>query len=58
MQARRKRPVFIIDIAVPRDVDTAVDSIPNLYRYDLDDLTGVARENEVRRKEAVPWFYR
>ncbi len=54
MQGRRNRPLFIIDIAVPRDVEPAVDSIYNLYRYDLDDLTGVARENESRRKDAVP----
>ncbi|MCP4599127.1 MAG: glutamyl-tRNA reductase [Proteobacteria bacterium] len=54
MQKRRNQPLFIIDIAVPRDVDPAIDSLYNIYRYDLDDLTGVARENEARRKDAVP----
>ncbi len=54
MQGRRNRPLFIIDIAMPRDVDPAVDSIYNLYRYDLDDLTGVAHENKARRQGAVP----
>ncbi len=54
MQGRRNRPVFIIDIAVPRDVDPSVDDIYNLYRYDLDDLIDIARENENRRKGAVP----
>jgi glutamyl-tRNA reductase len=54
MQARRKRPVFIIDIALPRDVSPAVDSLYNVYRYDLDDLTQLARENEARRQNAIP----
>ena len=54
MQGRNNQPVFIIDIAVPRDVHQNVDSIYNVYRYDLDDLTGIARENETRRKDAIP----
>jgi glutamyl-tRNA reductase len=54
MQGRRNQPVFIIDIAVPRDVHPDVDSIYNVYRYDLDDLTDIAKENENRRKGAIP----
>ena len=54
MQERKNRPVFIIDIALPRDVAPAVDGVYNVYRYDLDDLTQVARENEQRRQTAVP----
>jgi glutamyl-tRNA reductase len=54
MQTRRNRPVFIVDIAVPRDVDPGVDSLYNIYRYDLDDLTGIAQENARRRQDAVP----
>ena len=50
----RNRPVFIIDIALPRNVDPAVDTLYNVYRYDLDDLTMVAKENEARRQNAVP----
>jgi glutamyl-tRNA reductase len=54
MHGRRNRPIFIIDIALPRDVDPKVDSIYNIYRYDLDDLTGIAQENKNRRKGAIP----
>jgi glutamyl-tRNA reductase len=54
MQQRRNRPVFIIDIAVPRDVDPRVDAIYNLYRYDLDDLTAVAEENAEQRLGEIP----
>ncbi len=54
MHARRNRRMFMIDIAVPRDVSPEVDGLYNLYRYDLDDLSGVARENAGRRQAAVP----
>jgi glutamyl-tRNA reductase len=54
MQARRNRQIFIIDIAVPRDVSPDVDGLYNLYRYDLDDLNDVARENATRRQTAIP----
>ncbi len=54
MHARRNRQVFIIDIAVPRDVDKSVDDLYNLYRYDLDDLTHAAEENASRRKDEIP----
>jgi len=54
MQGRHNQPIFIIDIAVPRDVHPDVDSLYNLYRYDLDDLTDIAKDNENRRKGAMP----
>lgn len=54
MHERRNRQVFIIDIAVPRDVDKSVDDLYNLYRYDLDDLTQAAEENAARRKGEIP----
>jgi len=51
-RSRRGRPLFLIDIAVPRDVDPEVNSIDNVYLYDIDDLQGVARTNlEGRRRE-------
>ena len=53
-RARRGRPLFFIDIAVPRDVDPRVNEIDNVYLYDIDDLQGVVRANvEGRRHEAV-----
>lgn len=54
MRRRRNRPLFFIDIAVPRDVDPAVNRLPNAYVYDIDDLEGVIAENiKCRQKESV-----
>ncbi len=54
MRERRNRPLFFIDIAVPRDVEPRVNEIDNVYLYDIDDLQGVVDLNrEERNKEAV-----
>jgi glutamyl-tRNA reductase len=50
---RKFRPLFIIDIAVPRDVDPRVDSLRNVFLYDMDDLQKVSRENLAARERAV-----
>jgi len=53
LQRRRHRPVFFIDIAVPRDVDPAVNSIEGCFVYDIDDLQLVAAQNHsARSREA------
>jgi len=58
-RARRGRPIFFIDIAVPRDVDPAANEIDNVYLYDLDDLHRVVKANldgrlhEVHSAEAI-----
>ncbi|MCA9602582.1 MAG: glutamyl-tRNA reductase, partial [Myxococcales bacterium] len=53
MRIRKGRPLFIIDIAVPRDVDPRVGEIDNVFVYDVDDLRKVADDNLAhRRKEA------
>ena len=53
MRARKYRPVFLVDIAVPRNVDPSLNDLDNVYVYDVDDLTGIANENlESRRREA------
>ncbi len=53
MKARKYRPVFLVDIAVPRNVDPKVNDLDNVYVYDVDDLTSVADENLAsRRREA------
>jgi glutamyl-tRNA reductase len=50
---RRQRPLFLIDIAVPRDVDPAAAKLPGVFLYDLDDLKSVSEANlRERRKEA------
>jgi glutamyl-tRNA reductase len=53
MKARKQKPLFLIDIAVPRDVDPRVNDLPNVYLYDVDDLNGVVEANKKERaKEA------
>ena len=53
MRARRGKSMFLIDIAVPRDVDPAVNELSNVYRYDVDDLQSVAEANlKEREREA------
>ncbi|HYA43099.1 MAG TPA: glutamyl-tRNA reductase [Syntrophobacteraceae bacterium] len=49
MRERRNRPLFFIDIAVPRDVDPKVNKIDNVYVYDIDDLQGVIDLNREER---------
>jgi len=51
MKKRKYRPMFFIDIAVPRDIDPDVNSLDNVYLYDIDDLKGVIEENLIHRKE-------
>ena len=46
---RRADPLFIIDIAVPRDVDPAVGEIEQVFLYNIDDLQGIVQENLARR---------
>jgi glutamyl-tRNA reductase len=54
MRLRRNRPLFLIDIAVPRDIDPEVNQIDNAYLYDIDDLEGVvASHREARQQEAA-----
>lgn len=54
MKGRRNRPLFFIDIAVPRNVDPHVNKIENVYSYDIDDLKGITDSNLSKRKgEAV-----
>jgi glutamyl-tRNA reductase len=53
MKARRGRSLFFIDIAVPRDVDPAVNDIDNVYLYDIDNLSNLVAESmQGRRAEA------
>ena len=54
MRARMNRPLFFIDIAVPRDLDPRLVEIDNVYLYDIDDLSNVVEINKSERdKEAV-----
>jgi glutamyl-tRNA reductase len=54
MRSRKNRPLFFIDIAVPRDIDPEINRMTNVYVYDIDDLKGVVDENiEDRAREAI-----
>jgi glutamyl-tRNA reductase len=56
---RRTDPLFVIDLAVPRDVDPAVSEIEQVFLYNVDDLQGIVQENlsrrgaEIARAEAI-----
>jgi glutamyl-tRNA reductase len=53
MRSRRNRPLFIIDIAVPRDVEPAAGEIEQVFLYNIDDLQATVRENMARRASEV-----
>jgi glutamyl-tRNA reductase len=53
MRTRRQRPLFLIDIAVPRDVERACGELESVYLYDIDDLQQIARENMAAREREV-----
>jgi len=53
LPARRNRPLVLVDIAVPRDIDPAVAELPNVFLYDIDDLEAVVRENTKNREQEL-----
>ena len=54
LRQRRNRPLFFIDIAVPRNIDPRINRLPNTYVYDIDDLQTVVEDNmQDRRQEAA-----
>ncbi|MBZ0156749.1 MAG: glutamyl-tRNA reductase [Alphaproteobacteria bacterium] len=50
MRERKHRPVFIIDISVPRNIDPEINRIENVYLYDVDNLQDVVENNILERK--------
>jgi glutamyl-tRNA reductase len=53
VRKRRYRPLFLIDIAVPRDIESRCSEIEDVYLYNIDDLEGVSRTNAEGRLEAA-----
>ncbi|HZG87075.1 glutamyl-tRNA reductase [Paenibacillus sp.] len=51
MKDRPSRPMFMIDIAVPRDLDPDIHAVQNVYLYDIDDLEGIVEANLEHRKQ-------
>ena len=53
LKARRHRPMFLLDLAVPRDIAADVAGLPDVYVYTVDDLEHVIEENRASRREAA-----
>src|SRR5436309_14158045 len=53
MRPRRDRPLFVIDIAMPRDVEAAAGEIEQVFLYNIDDLEATVRENLARRASEI-----
>ncbi|MFW6094400.1 MAG: glutamyl-tRNA reductase [Pseudomonadota bacterium] len=53
IRARRRRPIFIVDIAIPRDVESEVAELADVYLYTIDDLTEIIEENVRQRRAAA-----
>jgi glutamyl-tRNA reductase len=55
LAAKRNRPIFFIDIAVPRDIDPTVNDLDNAFVYDIDDLAQVVEANKKQREREAVW---
>lgn len=53
LKLRKRRPMFIVDLAVPRDIDAAVNELDDAYLYTVDDLTSVVAEGQQARQSAA-----
>jgi glutamyl-tRNA reductase len=55
LAARKNRPIFFIDISVPRNVDPAINQLDNAFVYDIDDLGQVVEANKKQREREAAW---
>jgi glutamyl-tRNA reductase len=55
LAARRNRPMFFVDIAVPRDIDPQVHELDNTFVYNIDDLQQVVESNKKQREREAVW---
>jgi len=53
LKARKNRPMFMVDLAVPRDIEPEVKSLSDVYLYTVDDLSGVVQTAQANRQAAV-----
>ncbi len=53
MRIRRRQPIFMVDIAVPRDIEPEVADLPDVFLYSIDDLTEIIQENLKQRLSAA-----
>jgi glutamyl-tRNA reductase len=52
-RVRKGKPLFMVDIAVPRDIDPAIESLESVFLYDIDDLEGIVQANLVERQKSA-----
>lgn len=55
LHARRNQPIFVVDIAVPRDIEPTVNELDNVFLYDIDDLGHVVEANMKQREREAVW---
>ena len=53
MKMRHERPLFMIDIALPRNIEASVNGVDNVYLYNIDDLKEMARLNVEARQSQI-----
>jgi glutamyl-tRNA reductase len=53
LRARRRKPIFMVDIAVPRDIEPEVSKLEDIYLFTIDDLQSVVKENLAARRDAA-----
>jgi len=53
LRKRRQRPMFMVDIAVPRDIEAEVAELRDVYLYSIDDLTQIIEQNNAERRKAA-----
>ena len=54
---RKGKPLFMVDIAVPRDLDPAIAELEGVFLYDIDDLEGIVQANLQERQKAAEHYY-
>ena len=53
LKKRKQRPIFMVDLAVPRDIESEVKDLRDVYLYTVDDLASVVRTGQAQRQAAV-----
>jgi glutamyl-tRNA reductase len=53
LNKRKNKPIFIVDLAVPRDIEPSISELNNVYLYSVDDLTEIIKENKQSRKNSA-----
>jgi len=53
LKQRKQKPIFLVDIAVPRDIEEEVGELGNAYLYTVDDLQGIIEQNKEARQDAA-----